>query len=672
MKRSSRKGRRSIKSYRRSRSKASRNSRTNQKGGLLYNSMIKRNIKEAINGAISAGKTTMFGAESVSGTMIKVELNKDIESPFISTSLGSMGTPIKNLLLKIVCIHSSGSSKKVQYPNPNNPNQQIQKDASTPTDFINEVAIQQDIYTKTNMLGESLCPAIIGAFILEPHTNDYLVTSLKRIKVLNPLIVTLQQDRHYRIGLIAMELLNGYNTLGNEITTQRISTNDRHNIILASYYAFIRLCSIGYRHNDLHMGNLMVNKTDTDYAGNYQRAMVIDFGRTTRFGHNDNTMKLRYMNVIVNNPLNLTDSVYIKQLSSDYMRTNNTDGYFDSNGYFYPENFFMTHLQTSDLNYIDTHIHDYRIERQKKIVEHIISNKYHHSKGADITINNTSYKIAPIQYKNTGNTLQSFNKLISNKTNEETEFKTIFDSLNKENGMDFDFTLIIQTGKTNAKIQDYYASPKYNEIVNNQYLPSTLYSIIQQTVDYLQKVNTNMKTMLLQIQQDKTKAEQEKIKAEQEKDLIELEKINAEQEREQLQQETDRLKKSLMDIKKKMDDATRTHIVNILSVLARILNTKGYGSYIQKLNDDVVRVATVYSNKYKNKIITDEIISRMNDEILNELTDTIRQSISSTVANDIIDELNQEFKTNIPKYEQTPQQSIMSPIQRSNMMMMID
>jgi hypothetical protein len=627
----------------RNRSLKGSNSKKQQNGGMLYNSMVSRNIKEAIYMSIIAGQCSKFGQESLSGTMVKIELNKHLQSPFISTNLQSMGKQLKNILLKLVCIHPLGANHKIHLTiNKLSHRQRIQvqimKEASTLNDFIKEVAIQQDIYTKTNILGESLCPAIVGAFILE--TNDPILDTLKtNVPDIEPLITRLQSSSHYRVGLIAMELLNGYNTLGNECSSfsnpsgiLTPPTNADYNLIIASYYAFIRLCSIGYRHNDLHAGNVMVKRTDMDYAGNFGRAMIIDFGRTTRFGHRVSRLKDIHTNLVFNIPIGQATNGELENLTNTYIQTSSNDGYPGTLENFYM-NIILTRLGPAVYSKIVNNVHLYLIQRESQIVNHIQANNYEHPNG--IKIGTTTF--APIHYKNTGKTLQSFNELISIDSRDNQTFRTIFNGLNKQSGIDFDIVLFTSRVSSGMRtLDDYSQSAFYKAIEANEYLPSKLYAIIENTVEHLQKVNADMKNMMSQIQQEKVQAEQIK-----EQFRIEREQFRVEKERmEQM------LQKALADTQQKASPEIHTRIQDILTKVDSIMRTHNYDTGL--IRTQVEKTAVKYEVDYTSKTVTDENMKAMTHGMLKEITDMIRNTGSQDVINAIIVDINNEYSVNIP------------------------
>jgi hypothetical protein len=602
--------------------------------------MVSRNIKEAIYMAIIAGNCVKFGEDSVSGTMVKVELNKHLQSPFISTNLQSMGKQLKNILLKLVCIHPNGSNYLIQFTinkisHGRRIQTQVTKEPSTPIQFIKEVAIQQDIYTKTNLLGESLCPAIVGAFIL--RNDDPILDTLKaNVADVAPLINRIQASSHCRVGLIAMELLNGYDTLRNEcsaFSTGNITTpnNADYKLLIASYYAFIRLCSIGYRHNDLHPGNVMVKKTDMDYAGNFGRAMIIDFGRTTRFGHKVSRLKDIHMNLVINVPIGQVTNRNLENLTDTYIQTSTNDGYGVR------ENFFIAILGQVEYNKIVNNIHLYLIQRHSQIQSHITSNSYEHPNGVQIGVNT----FAPIHYKNTGKTLQSFNELISDNNNDNQSFKIVFSDLNKQSGIDFDIVLITSsivspTMSSLRTLNDYSQSTFYKAIETNEYLPSKLYAIIQNTVEHLQKVNADMKHMLDQIQQEKVQAEQVKEQFRMEREQLRMEKERIEQ----------MLQKALGDTQQKAIPEIHARIQDILTKVDSIMRTHNYDTGLIKTQ--VEKTAVKYEVDYTGKSVTDENMNAMTYGMLKEITDMIRNTNSQDVINAIIVDINKEYSVNIP------------------------
>jgi hypothetical protein len=626
---------------------------------MLYNSMITRNITEAIYNAIYTGECKRFGADSISGTMIRVKLNSNLSSPFISTNLSTMGKPFDSLLLKLVCIHPNGGS--IRY----GVNMAQEKTLSTKDDFVQEVSIQQDIYTKTNMLGESLCPAIVGAFIVD--ATSPLIQILKKVPDVVPLIARVESvsvTQGYRFGLIAMELLEGYDTLHNKIQANihQHPRDSEESMILSAYYAFARLCSLGYRHNDLHANNMMINTSGTDYAGSrYPRAMIIDFGRTHPFGTHNRSLKDIHLKTDVS-PAGLND------LYDKYVSSIRTDGYIQAGENFY-FNLIPSVMQQSFKNNIATYI----LKRRERIEDHLRNNLYDHPNGIQISQGATSLRFTPIQYKNTGNTLQSFREIISRNT---TRALKLFNL----KGIDFDIVILIQKYSSNPNyvtVGDYYNSQEYTMIVNNKYLPSTLYKIVENTIEHMNRVNQGMQQTLLQLQQERQVAIQERQVAiqerqiaEQERQRIEQEKQRIEKEKELIEQEKVRLESRMNEIEKGLSLAARRHIKDILDFVAESLRSNNYTKYIPILDNAIVTIGEQYASKYKNKLITNEMMVELNNDIIKEIVKKIGETISSSVANKIIVAVQDKFGVYIPMFMEDlslsrSQSKTQTPVQRT-------
>lgn len=127
----------------------------------------------------------------------------------------------------------------------------------------------------------------------EPYPGfGWLLSPLKQSSPFKQPVVE-QPERYGNYSILAMEYLDGYTTLDNikqEIEKKYKDNPHLKDDILNKINLFVsfevrRLHRLGYYHNDLHTGNIMINQTalfattDPDDITNTGKIMIIDFGR---------------------------------------------------------------------------------------------------------------------------------------------------------------------------------------------------------------------------------------------------------------------------------------------------------------------------------------------------------------------------------------------------------
>jgi serine/threonine protein kinase len=210
-------------------------------------------------------------------------------------------TSIRKMLLKIMPSTPDAkvmSSEDSIVRNTANDKYKGKVEINSYSDIETECNIQKDVY-RTSILGERLplvpvCPAIL--YLENPVSNGDEFKGIISGKLLprnnrtvleeeEELMQFLNVAPQSTFSIIAMELLDGYAQISDVI----------HNIwgninisVLPNYIAelvdveIFRLHSMGYYHGDLHLGNIMYN-TEKDYSSpNKGKAIIIDFGRTTK------------------------------------------------------------------------------------------------------------------------------------------------------------------------------------------------------------------------------------------------------------------------------------------------------------------------------------------------------------------------------------------------------
>uniref|UniRef100_A0A6C0C0W1 Protein kinase domain-containing protein n=1 Tax=viral metagenome TaxID=1070528 RepID=A0A6C0C0W1_9ZZZZ len=280
----------------------------------------------------------MFTNDSISCITYLVTLNDGKKSPFESMRTTQFNIEIRTLLLKIFVT----TNNNVTYPDDflNLPDRPVHKgiEITTKSSFNNEINIQKDVY-QASLRNESsylepMCPAILYHDFTTSHDehNTYWYKKLnsKYFEILDKVnsknVPIPYWPKHLHIGFIAMEYMDGYQTLG------KLTKNPNYNqYLIYAKYEIMRLNKLGFKHNDAHLGNIMINPNINYYSTNkYKKgkALIIDFGRSAYQGNTVNAMErvfteephdegLRIFKNQMNTPLsnNLYKKMYQKRLN---------------------------------------------------------------------------------------------------------------------------------------------------------------------------------------------------------------------------------------------------------------------------------------------------------------------------------------------------------------------
>lgn len=455
-----------------------------QRGGILING----ESYEALKSSLKNGSFNKLGNnESLNGVIIRVELPPDSKT-FISTNTETMGQPVDILLLKILFIRPSGGQVDIVYKLDNN-NESIYKETVNKKSFIREVAVQHDVYTKTNYFGEPLCPSMVGTYILK--LDDPALESLsviKDIRLIIDEIATFAKSDEYRVGIIAMELLENYQTLSDSFTNLVLNLDfgpDQMKMI-AAMYAFLRLSCLGYNHNDLHRNNIMINPFDSFYAGkgsvpNNQyiasgRAMIIDFGQTEK--HDDSHLDILVGERTIGGTVKISGFAEFYNSMVEHIKDKGDD-----------REYFFTEIRGGvkpswfhwDISSFLNHISRYMQSRRKVLQHYINSGLLRTAEG--VVIREGQTPIAPINYSNieTTSTIHGFNGIISDNPDDIDLFEKEYSKLRDMKGLDLDLALIIPSTTSAEKpmtIRQYLDSPIYKALQDTTKVPDTIRNII--------------------------------------------------------------------------------------------------------------------------------------------------------------------------------------------------
>ena len=223
-----------------------------------------------------------------------------INNNYIKTTI-----PVKQILLKLTIINSKDTNIKFG-----------DKDINTVTqdEFDKEIKIQKEIFNSSNDYGQPICPSIIYSSTTNDDKDKLYIMNI--IKDTYPELYQSIVRKKYIVGLIAMELMEGYTELIDVLINlvnaykeihYKTDKTDKNKYSIANQkkkeikdtvtklitgyiYHFCKLLSkYGYFHNDMHMRNIMVNLNDTKPPFPWFNSfIIIDFGRSIK---NDKIIK---------------------------------------------------------------------------------------------------------------------------------------------------------------------------------------------------------------------------------------------------------------------------------------------------------------------------------------------------------------------------------------------
>jgi len=250
----------------------------------------------------------MFTNDSISCVTYLVTLKKEKETPFESVRSTQFNIEIRTLLLKFF-VTTNGElnyyNKMLKLPNrPNHNGIEITDKVS----FNREIYIQNNVYKKSlrdkSSYLEPICPAILYHEFTTSHSDQHKywfdkldVNYFEILETVDSKNVPIPfWPKLLHMGFIAMEFMDGYETLGKLYSN---NDPDLNKYVIYAKYEIKRLNNLGFKHNDAHLGNIMIN-TNINYYSTKEKgkALIIDFGRSTVDMHNTDTRDERIYNEI--------------------------------------------------------------------------------------------------------------------------------------------------------------------------------------------------------------------------------------------------------------------------------------------------------------------------------------------------------------------------------------
>lgn len=262
-----------------------------QKGGIL----LKKSPEEAINFFIdnSLEVRILYGTEnSSSGVIFTCTLRDGIESPYEMIRSNDFKSPVKELIIKLVGIASEVHNEAADDYEPlkwggivsNLPEKKIEQEEA----FIREINIQTDVFLKTIEYLDPLCPAPVYASIKKVKADAIAFVTKMRSKatisktttrILDDVITNLNSSQIPFLGILGMEVANGYDVLYESYHNGTSQTNVRLYENMARLKNIELALKTGYSQNDFHSGNILVNPTAPGYYKDIPgNVLLIDFG----------------------------------------------------------------------------------------------------------------------------------------------------------------------------------------------------------------------------------------------------------------------------------------------------------------------------------------------------------------------------------------------------------
>lgn len=264
--------------------KSHNNTTETQSGGI----MLKMPPEEAFYTFINNSSVSLLSDQSSFGIILKLKLNKNVESPYLKFSASNYKEPVDCILIKLVVLYNTENTEHYEdwYINGQ------RKHIDTEENFMKEVNIQTNVFFETMEYLEPICPATVYANVLKTkakmtHFLDILNKNTNTKSThLNDILTSfdIRNDLIW-LGVFGMEIDPHYVSLY-EFRKYDINPNDEEDL---NYYRWVEQMAklqvlnlamkTGYSQNDFHHGNFLIHQT---YRGMYDKldgkVLIIDFG----------------------------------------------------------------------------------------------------------------------------------------------------------------------------------------------------------------------------------------------------------------------------------------------------------------------------------------------------------------------------------------------------------
>lgn len=243
-----------------------------QKGGLIIKR--KKTKKQAFYEFLTQSVVTVLTntVTSGSGVIYKCQLKPCVKSPYVT--LRRPRKYVDQIIIKLVLVGNKNSTwKGKSFPNA--------KDIELVANFQEEIDIQKEIFSKTKVNFDPICPCLIHHDII--HDPGVAVNFLEEMKArsgsdemtlstLDDFISNLGENW---LGIIGMEMAEGY------LPLDKLYSDPHYRVY--ENMARLRILELAvktdYSENDFNVGNILVNPSLTGYYKDIPgHVLIIDYG----------------------------------------------------------------------------------------------------------------------------------------------------------------------------------------------------------------------------------------------------------------------------------------------------------------------------------------------------------------------------------------------------------
>ena len=272
----------------------------------MFGGIVKKNSDDKNNSFVSVlkmlnnprCKLSHVSYRSLKGFIFKLHLEHDDENPLTDDDIEFYGlnetktgfnAPVEALVIKMAILHNpmetkNGKEFALDDYTPTVDEKSYKKETDTYDNFQKEAVTQSEIYEKTVVMGEPICPALVDFSFFEKKdlTYKFLEICLNKstddveaTNMLNYIENAINKTDDTVLGMITMESAVECEMFNDTYNRQEIY-EDKYELTEALMVAVIRLFNeTGIVHCDLHWNNSLVKENED---GSF-KVYLIDFGR---------------------------------------------------------------------------------------------------------------------------------------------------------------------------------------------------------------------------------------------------------------------------------------------------------------------------------------------------------------------------------------------------------
>jgi hypothetical protein len=262
------------------------------KGGLRQKNTSISSFQAVMNMInLPGAQLSHIAYKSLSGFIFKLDIPKnpdDSEFYGLNEKSHVFNVPIYSLIIKFAIL-SDVRGEQLQdlyiFDNNSTNHERYEKRKESLEDFKKECDIQQQVYLKTVIpSGNPVCLAVVDFAYFDSVSAPIFLENLFNIAITNKaqnMLAYLNDNvlNHRRLGMITMELADGYSEMVNVTNRNEFAEKMMYSIS----QLFISFTKLKIMNHDSHMGNILTKP-------NSAKTFHIDFGRTIDF--NDGKQKL--------------------------------------------------------------------------------------------------------------------------------------------------------------------------------------------------------------------------------------------------------------------------------------------------------------------------------------------------------------------------------------------